>query len=58
MLYKALISFSGVVSMTIGEVREFSDQSVIDDLVEAGYIMPMYEKTPKETKTKINTSKK
>lgn len=38
MLCKALISFSGKVSMTMDEVREISDQSIVKDLLRAGYI--------------------
>ena len=38
MRYKALISFSGIVSMAEGEVREISDKALIDDLTDAGYI--------------------
>lgn len=40
MQYKAVVSFSGVISMAMGEVREISDQSLIDDLVHAGHIIP------------------
>ena len=40
MLYKATVSFSGVVSMSMGEVREISDQTLIDDLIKAGHIVP------------------
>jgi hypothetical protein len=40
MQYKATISFSGKISMMMGEVREISDQSLIDDLTHAGYIIP------------------
>lgn len=39
MLYKATISFSGVVSMTMGEVREISNPSIVEDLLRAGYIV-------------------
>jgi hypothetical protein len=38
MRYKALISFSGIISMAEGEVREISDKALIDDLTKAGYI--------------------
>ena len=41
MLYKALTSFSGVISMAKGEVREISDSALIKDLSKAGYIMEM-----------------
>ena len=37
-MYKALISFSGVISMACGEVREISDRAIAKDLLEAGYI--------------------
>ena len=48
MLYKALVSFSGAVSMTMGEVGEISDKSIAEDLLKAGYIMEMPEQ--KQTK--------
>ena len=35
---KALVSFAGLVSMTMGEVREISDKSIVKDLLKAGYI--------------------
>lgn len=38
MKYKALVSFTGKVSMTMDEVREISDKSVAKDLLQAGYI--------------------
>ena len=38
MLYKALVSFAGNVSMTVGEVKEITDSSIVKDLLKAGYI--------------------
>lgn len=38
MMYKALISFTGLVSMAKGDVREISDISLASDLLKAGYI--------------------
>lgn len=38
MVYKALISFSGVVSMSKGDVKEIADNSIAKDLLKAGYI--------------------
>jgi hypothetical protein len=38
MMYKALISFTGLVSMAKGDVREISDISLANDLLKAGYI--------------------
>ena len=40
MLYKALKSFSGIVSMAGGEIKDISNSFVINDLVKAGYIVP------------------
>lgn len=44
-MYKALISFSGKVSMTVGEVSEIEDKKTIEDLEDAGYIEKVTEKT-------------
>ena len=41
MVYRALRSFSGVISMATGEERELKDQYLIDDLLKAGYIAPV-----------------
>ncbi len=41
MKYKALTSFSGVISMCKDEVRELTDPALIKDLTKARYIMPM-----------------
>lgn len=37
-MYKALKSFSGIVSMYDGETREIEDADVVADLLKAGYI--------------------
>jgi len=50
MKYKALMSFTGKVSMTMDEVREISDQSIAKDLLQAGYIEEV--KTVKKTASK------
>lgn len=55
-MYKALKSFSGLISMSEGEVREIADKKVAKDLLRCNYI----EETPdaasapakKETKKK------
>lgn len=53
MLYKATVSFSGVQNMVCGEVRELTEPSVINDLLKAGYIIPMeIEKVEKPAKPK------
>jgi len=38
MMYKALISFTGIVAMAKGDVREISDTSLANDLLKAGYV--------------------
>ena len=37
-MYRALISFSGKVSMAEGEIRDISDKAIADDLLDAKYI--------------------
>ena len=49
MQYKAIVSFSGKVSMAMGQVRDISDESLAKDLLRAGYIIPL-EAKPKEEK--------
>lgn len=38
MKVKARVSFCGVVSMRMGEVKDISDKSILTDLLKAGYI--------------------
>lgn len=54
MLVKATISFCGVVSMRMGEVRDITDKPVLTDLLKAGYI----EKIEEEKKTVKKTVEK
>lgn len=42
MRYKALVSFCGRISMTIGEERELSESGDVKSLVKAGYIQAMH----------------
>ena len=37
-MYKAKVSFSGVVSMNVGEVADIADVNIAKDLFKAGYI--------------------
>ena len=37
-MYRALISFSGLITMAKGEVREISDNAIAQDLLQAKYI--------------------
>lgn len=49
MIYKALRSFSGNISMAEGDTKDISDPNIVKDLVKAGYIE---EVKPAETKAK------
>lgn len=55
MLYKALVSFSGLISMSGGEVKEITDSTIFDDLLKAGYIIPI---EPKAEKAKTDDVEK
>lgn len=72
-MYRALVSFSGRISMAVGEVREISDKEVVKDLLNAKYIEEVnakpkakpkaqpkeeHEAEPKEEKPKKKTSAK
>ena len=37
-MYKAKVSFSGIISMSVGDVGEIADESIAKDLLKAGYI--------------------
>lgn len=47
-MYKALIGFSGKISMSKGQIKEIQDKEIIKDLLKAGYIEEV--KPVKETK--------
>lgn len=57
MKYKALVSFTGLLSMAMGEVRDISDPSISSDLVKAGYIEEFKgeKKAPEAPKAKKTT---
>lgn len=37
-MYKARVNFSGVISMSVGDVADIADASIAKDLLKAGYI--------------------
>lgn len=39
MLVKAIKSFSGVVAMSVNEVRNITDNEILTDLLHAGYVI-------------------
>ena len=36
-MYKALVSFSGLITMRKNEVKEIKDKALVKDLLKAGY---------------------
>ncbi|MDY5930199.1 MAG: hypothetical protein SPJ27_09270 [Candidatus Onthovivens sp.] len=53
-MYQALISFSGLISMTKGEIRKLSNPDLIQDLLKANFIE---EYKINESKTEIKEKK-
>ena len=37
-MFKALVSFGGIISMSKDEIREINDKNIAKDLLDAGYI--------------------
>lgn len=63
MKIEAITSFCGVLSMAKGEVREYSDEAVLADLISAGYIKevradPDQKKTTPKRSVKKNESQR
>lgn len=54
MKYKALKSFSGLVSMFEGEIKEIENKDIVNDLLNAHYI----EESKEQKKTAKRTTKK
>jgi hypothetical protein len=44
---KALVSFSGIVTMTKGEEKEISNKEIYEDLLRANYVEEVKVKTTK-----------
>lgn len=54
MVYRAMTSFSGLISMAMGEEREIPDSPILRDLLKVGYIEavePEEEKPKRKRKT-------
>ena len=49
MMYKALVGFSGKITMSKGEVMEIKDKELVADLTKAKFIEPI--EKPKKEKT-------
>ena len=46
---KAKVSFAGIITMVAGDIREITDDAILDDLKSAGYIEEITQ-TPKKKK--------
>lgn len=46
MLVKALVSFSGVISMGLGEERDIKDKAIVKDLLACGYVEQVEKEQP------------
>lgn len=58
MMYKAIESFSGLITMAAGEMREIEDAYIAADLLKAGYIEEVKEaKDERNSKGKRSSSK-
>lgn len=55
MQYKATVSFTGLISMAMGEVREISDPLIVEDLLNAGHIIAV--EADKKPKTRAKKGK-
>lgn len=57
--YKAIKSFSGIISMKKGDEREIKDEDVAKDLLRAGFVIGLdSEEKPKATASSKKASKK
>lgn len=57
MKYQATISFTGVVSMAVGDVKEL-DSSIAENLVKVGYLVPLGKAEKAEPVEEVKEKKK
>jgi hypothetical protein len=57
-MFKAIKSFSGVLSMNVGEVKDIADVNIAKDLLKAGYIVEVKPAEKAQTSTKTTRKKK
>lgn len=57
MKVKALVNFSGVITMRLGEIRDIENELLYEDLIQAGYVEDAKTETPRKLvlKKKVNT---
>lgn len=52
MKVKAIKSFVGVVSMSVGDIKDIQSDEVVNDLVKAGYVEAVDDKPKAKTESK------
>lgn len=57
MAYRALRSFSGLISMVKNEVRDIEDDKIVKDLIRAGYIEDLSAKQKAAAKSSKSSKK-
>ena len=57
-MYRALVSFSGLISMAEGEIRDIGDDAIAKDLLNAEYIEEVTPDDPKPKKKSAKRKKK
>ena len=57
-MYKATRSFSGIVSMKKGDVKEINNEEVAKDLIRAGYVIELADESKPKTTSSKKSSKK
>ena len=58
MMYKATKSFSGLINMKKGDVKEIKDEEIAKDLLRAGYVMELADESKPVTKATPKKSAK
>lgn len=57
MKVKAIKSFVGVVSMSVGDIKDIQSDEVVNDLVKAGYVEAVDDKPKAKPKAKPEAKK-
>ena len=56
MKYKAVVSFSGTISMAEGEIAEIANPTISADLLKAGYIVAVEEPKHESKRNKAKSN--
>lgn len=55
---RAIVSFTGTISMVMGEVREISDLAIAKNLIKVGYVEEIKDKTETVTEEKTKSPRR